>query len=138
MRSTTISTIIVVSSTLFLRIMYVCSITCSTVLCSITILYACVLSRGDTCLCYITCQFLLCLCVLYIYYIIYSHCIGYYILPYYSPQCYMLCYVTYCYVVFCCMACSDLLFSCIVLSFKYEFCCRGLYNVVSYCVVYML
>ena len=67
MRSTTISTIIVVSSTLFLRIMYVCSITCSTVLCSITILYACVLSRGDNCFCYITCQSLLCLCVLYLY-----------------------------------------------------------------------
>ena len=138
MRSTTISTIILVSSIIFLRIMYVCSITCSVVLYSIPMLHACVLSRGDTCFCYITCQNLLCLCVLYLSYIIYSHCIGYYILPYYRPQCYMLWYVTCCYVRFCCMACFTLLFSCILLSFKYEFCCRGMYNVVSSCVVYRL
>ena len=116
MRSVTISDIKLVSSIIFIHIMYVCSITRSVVLCSITMFYACVLSRDDTCFCYITCQYMLCLYVLYLYYIIYSHGIGYYILSYYCPQWYMLCYVTCCYVMFCCMVCSDLLF-CIVLYY---------------------
>ena len=116
MRSATVSDIILVSSIIFIRIMYVCSITRSVVLCFITMFYACVLSCGDTCFCNITCQYLLCLCVLYSYYIIYSRCIGYYILSHYSPQCCILCYVTCCYVMFCCMSCSNLLF-CIVLYY---------------------